>query len=84
MLHVREIQQFLQPYLEASEPYYKSLVDQGRQVYNFSMKTVVLPVRENVVLVFNTGARYYSVVVGKVQDTETFKYVQGKFGEARV
>ena len=81
---MKEVQKFLEPYLEAAEPYYKSFVDQGKQVYSFSMRTLVYPVRDGVVLVFNTGARYYSVVVGKVQDTETFKYVQGKFGEARV
>lgn len=83
-LHLKEIQEFLEPYLEAAEPYYKRLVDQGKQVYSFSMKTIVYPVRDNVVLVFNKGALYYSVVVGKIIDTESYKYMQSRFTDARV
>ena len=53
-------------------------------MYSFSMRTLVYPVRDGVVLVFNTGAKYYSVVVSKVEETDTYKYIQSKYSDARV
>ncbi len=48
------------------------------------MNRVVVPLKDNAVLVLNKGAEYYSIVISGIQDSALYEYVSDRYEDARV
>lgn len=66
-----------------AEPYYRRLAQSSSKFYNLTLTTVVVPVRDGAVLVWQSGHSYYSLVISKVNDSEMAGAITSRFSQAK-